>query len=100
MNQHDKFVQQLADAACRVRLPEDHEPPVGFAARVLTGLRRERRLILWESFALGAVPVAALLTVACLVFTSVSRPGVEDADAIVQAMLESQFPSSLKGDNQ
>jgi len=93
MNPPDHFADRLAAAARCAALPRDPEPPLGFTTRVLARLR-ERPPSPWERFALGAVPIAAALTLACVWF---SRPAPDsqsdDPRIIARLMLETQLPA-------
>jgi hypothetical protein len=66
MNRHDSFVHRLAEAARRASLPEDSEPPPGFATRVVAGLTRKSAGAPWERLAWASVGVTAVLCIACL----------------------------------
>ncbi len=92
MNRSDDFAARLAAAARRAEPSHDTEPPAGFTTRVLAQLR-ERPPSLWERFALGAIPIAAVLTVACVWFTRPAPdPQADDPRVIASLMLEHQLP--------
>ena len=93
MNDPDKLLQRLAAAARREGAPTADELPFGLATRVLARLREGRAPTLWESLALGALPVAAVITIACVLLGSPSAQPPDDAETIAQVMLETQLPT-------
>lgn len=94
MNDPDKLLQRLAAATRREGDPSADELPLGLATRVLAKLREGRAPTLWETFALGALPVAAVITIACVMLGSPEARPSDDADAIAQVMLETQLITS------
>jgi len=94
MNDPDKLLQRLAAATRRESDQAADELPFGLATRVLAKLREGRVPTLWETFALGALPVAAVITIACVMLGSPEARPQDDADAIAQVMLETQLITS------
>ena len=92
MNDPSRILQHLAAAARRDSIPPDDLAP-GLATRVLARVRDERPApSLWESSALVALPVAALVTLVCVLLGSPTVEPPEDADTISGLMLESELP--------
>jgi hypothetical protein len=91
MHEPETILQRIASAARRGAPPIPDELPFGLATRVLAKLREGRAPSLWESLALGALPLALTLTTVCLLWGAppVERP--DDPEAIARVMLESQL---------
>ena len=94
MNDPDKLLQRLAAATRREGDPAADELPLGLATRVLAKLREGCAPTLWETFALGALPVAAVITIACVLLGLPEARPPDDADVIAQVMLETQLITS------
>lgn len=94
MNDPDKLLQRLAAATRSDGDPYADELPLGLATRVLAKLREGRAPTLWETFALGALPVAAVITIACVMLGSPETQPPDDADVIAQVMLETELTTS------
>lgn len=94
MNDPEKLLNRLAAATRLEDDPPADEMPLGLATRVLAKLREGRAPTLWETFALGALPVAALVTIACFILISPEAQPPDDADVIAQVMLETQLITS------
>jgi len=67
---------------------------MGIATRVLACLRERPAPSIWESFALAALPVAALITLACVLLGSSASEPPDDAAVIADLMLETQLPTA------
>jgi hypothetical protein len=90
MNDPDIILQRLAAAARR-----DVDPPLevvspGLATRVLVRIRTGRPAAPWETLSLGAIPIAAAITVVCVWLGSTSRDLADDPRAIAQFIVEDQ----------
>jgi hypothetical protein len=95
MNDPIRILQRLAAAARQEDASPPDELPLGVATRVLARLRARPAPTVWESFALAALPVAALVTLACVLLGSPVDPQPpDDATAIADIMLESQLSTS------
>ena len=94
MNNPDKILHRLAAATRREGDRSADELPLGLATRVLAKLREGRASTLWETFALGALPVAAAITIACVLLGSPEAQPPDDADGIAQVMLETELTTS------
>ncbi len=90
---HDPAERLLHLAKHASPLPVPDETPLGFATRVLAELRVGRKPTLWESMALGALPTAAVITLACVLLGSPDAKSPDDADSFAQLMLENQLPT-------
>jgi hypothetical protein len=66
MNDPTRILQRLAAAARQEEPSPPHELPLGLATRVLARLREKPAPSIWESSALAALPVAAVVTLACI----------------------------------
>jgi hypothetical protein len=93
MNHPDQFLQRLAAAARR----EDASPPddlqLGLATRVLADLREMPAPSIWEASVLAALPVAAVVTLACVWLGSPAAEPPDDAEMLSNLMLETQLPT-------
>lgn len=90
MNDPDLLLQRLAAAARRDVDPPLEAAPPGLAARVLVRIRAGRPSTPWETFSLGAIPVAAAITVVSVWLGSTSRDLTDDPRAIAQFIVENQ----------
>ena len=91
MHGPETILQRIAAAARATTPPVPDELPFGLATRVLAKLREGRAPSLWESLALGAVPVAVTITAACLFWGVLPAERLDDPDTIARVMLESQL---------
>ena len=89
MNRHDDFIQRLADATRRASLPDDLEPPIGFATRIVAGLRREPAFPAWERLVWSSVAAAGALCITCLGWEWTAPHPDEDVAFVAQF---SNFP--------
>jgi hypothetical protein len=87
----DRLLQLAKEAGER---PVPSEPPFGFATRVLAAIRGERQRSAWETLALRSLPVAALITVACLLLGAPRREQPAEPQAIAQTMIELQVTAT------
>lgn len=94
MKDPDKLLKRLAASSRREETQSADGLPFGLATRVLARFREGREPSLWESLALGALPVAAAITMACVMLGSPEAPPQDDADVIAQVILETQLPTS------
>ena len=95
MNEPNRLLQHLAAATRREGVSPPDELPHGLATRVLARLREKAAPSVWEAFGLAALPVAALVTLACVLLESPVDPQPpDDATVIADIMLESQLPTS------
>jgi hypothetical protein len=76
------------------RAPAPETPPPGFATRVLAAIRGERQRSAWETLAVRSLPVAALITVACLLLGAPRREQPEEPQAIARTMIELQVTAT------
>jgi len=83
----------IVAAARRVELPAPEELPFGLAFRVMARLREGRAPSLWDSLALGALPVAVTITITCLLWATPSMDPGDDAETIARVMLQTQLSS-------
>jgi len=93
MHEADKILQRIAAASRRAVSPVADELPFGLATRVIARLRDGRAPSLWESFALGALPVAVTITIACVVWGNPSMDRADDPESIARVMLQNQLSS-------
>lgn len=93
MNDPDPLLHRLAAAASKEDPSPPDELPVGLAARVLARLRERPAPSIWESFSLAALPVAALVTLACVLLGAPAQEPPDEADLISNLMLETQLPN-------
>jgi hypothetical protein len=93
MNDPARFLQRLAAAARQDDASPPDELPGGLATRVLARLRERPAPSLWESFALAALPVAALITLVCVLLESPPPVPPDDVEMISRLMLETELPT-------
>jgi hypothetical protein len=93
MNDPTRILQRLAAAARQEEPSPPHELPLGLATRVLARLREKPAPSIWESSALAALPVAALITLACVYLGSTAPEPPDEVEMISNLMLESELPS-------
>ncbi|RFC41656.1 MAG: hypothetical protein DVB23_003366 [Verrucomicrobia bacterium] len=91
MQEADKILQRIAAAARRDESSAPSELPFGLATRVIAKLREGRAPSLWESLALGALPVAVTITVACILWGAPPLERVDDPETIARVMLQTQL---------
>lgn len=78
MNLFDQRLEILADRARKTVFFDDMSAPVGFATRVLSGVRREPdSASIWLKFSLVSLPVAATAMIACLFAFGHNSPTAE-----------------------
>lgn len=93
MNHPDQLLQRLATAARRGDASPPDELPLGLATRVLAGLRETPAPSIWESAALAALSVAAVVALACVWLGSPAAESPDDAEMLSNLMLETQLPT-------
>jgi hypothetical protein len=93
MNDPDQLLHRLATAARKEAPCAPADLPLGLATRVLARLREQPAPSIWESFSLAALPVAALVTLACVWLGSPTPEQPDDAELISNLMLETQLPT-------
>jgi hypothetical protein len=94
MNDPSRFLLRLANAARRETAPPCDDLPPGLATHVLARLRERPTPSIWEKSALAALPVAALVTLACVWLGSpAAAPPPDEAEMISGLMLESELPT-------
>jgi len=93
MNDPARLLQRLAAATRQADEPPPDALPVGLATRVLARFRARPAPSLWESGALAARPVGALIALACVLLGSPTAEPPDDAETISRLMLESQLPT-------
>jgi hypothetical protein len=96
MNDPARFLQRLAAAARHEDASPADELPVGLATRVLARLRERPAPSMWESFALAALPVAALVTLVCVLLGPPLPEPPDEVEMISNLMLETQLPTLLE----
>lgn len=92
MNRTDQRLDQLAARARKAKPAASEEPPYGFTTRVMaTAAGASDTSVLWARFSLGALPVAALATAACLWWSADSMSA--DAHDLAQVFIQTPlFP--------
>ncbi|MCU0781938.1 MAG: hypothetical protein MUF04_12670 [Akkermansiaceae bacterium] len=93
MDDSDRLLQRLATAARREAPPAPDEVPPGLATRVLARLREQPARSIWETSALAALPVAALITLACVLLGSPAAEAPDEAEWLSGMILESEIPN-------
>jgi hypothetical protein len=82
----DQRLEILVDRARKAVLPHDMRPSVGFAARVLSRVRREPDAAsIWLKFSLASLPVAATVMIACLFWFGMDLP--RDLDQLANSFI-------------
>lgn len=94
MKDPDKLLKRLAAASRREETQSADGLPFGLATRVLARFREGREPSLWGSLALGALPVAIVVTMGCFLLGSPDAPPADDAGAIASLMVETQLPAA------
>jgi hypothetical protein len=92
MNDPTRILQRLAAAARQEEPSPPHELPLGLATRVLARLREKPAPSIWESSALAALPVAAVVTLACVLLGSPAAEPPDEAEMLSNLMLETELP--------
>ena len=91
MHETDQILQRIAAAARREKSAAPAGLPFGLATRVIARLREGRAPSLWESLALGALPVAVTITLACVLWGSPPVQRADDPETIARVMLQTQL---------
>ena len=91
---HDPSGRLLDWARQAPREPLAEQAHPAFATRVLAQLRAGRAPPPWEALALGAVPVATVLAIACILLTPPANYATPDPEMLAQVMLETQLQDS------
>jgi hypothetical protein len=93
MNHPDRLLQRLASAARQDDVSPPDDLPPGLATRVLARLRERPAPSIWESSAVAALPVAAVVTLVCVLLGSPAPPPPDEVELISSLMLETQLPT-------
>jgi hypothetical protein len=93
MNHPDRLLQRLASAARQDDVSPPDDLPPGLATRVLARLRERPAPSIWESSAVAALPVAAVVTLVCVLLGSPAPPTPDEVELISSLMLETQLPT-------
>ncbi|MBN8457248.1 MAG: hypothetical protein J0M04_05340 [Verrucomicrobia bacterium] len=94
MNDPSRILERLAAAARMESALTPDQLPSGLVTRVLTRMRERTGPSLWESSALVALSVAAVVTLVCVLLGSPAAEPPDEAEMISGLMLESELPIS------
>ena len=93
MNDPSRILERLAAAARKEAAPPPNELPSRLAIRVLARLRERPAPSIWETSALAALPVAAVVTLVCVLLGSPAAEAPDEAEILSGLMLESGLPT-------